>query len=74
MPEFVVLPVALFAVVLANLPTTAAGLAERPARLRGFEVPAATQAALRRALAAWGFPGAAVAVRSSVADEDGATA
>ena len=74
-PAFVVLPTALFEPVLAGVPTTAAGLAERRARLEGFEVPAATQAALRAVLAGWGFgPGQPVAVRSSVADEDGATA
>ena len=72
-PEFVVLPTALFEPVLAGLPTTAAGLAERQARLGSFEVPAATQAALRVLLAGWGFgAGQPVAVRSSVADEDGA--
>ncbi|MGI4864983.1 MAG: PEP/pyruvate-binding domain-containing protein [Janthinobacterium lividum] len=73
-PEFVVLPAALFEPRLVGLPTTAAGLAERRARLSRYEVPPATQAALRPVLAAWGFPGAAVAVRSSVADEDGTTA
>jgi pyruvate,water dikinase len=74
-PEFVVLPTALFEPVLAGVPTTEAGLAERRARLGSFEVPAATQAALRAVLAGWGFgPGQPVAVRSSVADEDGAAA
>ncbi|RZK60875.1 MAG: hypothetical protein EOO59_06445, partial [Hymenobacter sp.] len=70
-PEFVVLPAALFEPLLAGLPTTRAGLAARGTRLRSCAVPPATQAALHEALAAWGFPGAAVAVRSSVADEDG---
>ncbi|MBJ6145534.1 PEP/pyruvate-binding domain-containing protein [Hymenobacter sp. BT559] len=74
-PEFAVLPTALFEPVLAGLPTTAAGLAERRARLGSFEVPAATQAALRALLADWGFGDEQpVAVRSSVADEDGAAA
>jgi pyruvate,water dikinase len=74
-PEFAVLPAGLFEPVLAGLPTSEAGLAERRARLGSFEVPAAAQAALRTVLASWGFgPGQPVAVRSSVADEDGATA
>jgi phosphohistidine swiveling domain-containing protein len=74
-PEFVVLPAALFEPFLAGLPTTKVGLAERRARLAAYELPAAVQAALRAALAGWGFgPGQPVAVRSSVADEDGATA
>jgi pyruvate,water dikinase len=70
-PAFVVLPVALFAPALAGLPITPQGLAGRRARLAGFEVSAATRAALRAALAGWGFPARPVAVRSSVADEDG---
>jgi hypothetical protein len=70
-PEFVVLPVAVFEPMLAGLPTTSAGLAERRARLASFEVPAETQAALRAVLAGWDFPARPVAVRSSVADEDG---
>lgn len=70
-PEFVVLPVALFELLLAGLPTTRAGLAERRARLSTCEVPAETQAALRAVLTGWNFPAQPVAVRSSVADEDG---
>jgi phosphohistidine swiveling domain-containing protein len=74
-PAFVVLPATLFESGLASLPTTEAGLAARRAHLGGFEVPAATQAALRTVLASWDFgPGQPVAVRSSVADEDGAAA
>jgi phosphohistidine swiveling domain-containing protein len=74
-PAFVVLPAALFEPGLADLPTTEAGLLARRAHLGSFVVPAATQAALRTVLANWGFgPGQPVAVRSSVADEDGATA
>ena len=73
-PEFVVLPAALFAPTLAGHPTTPAGLAERRARLAAFELPAEVLGALRPVLAAWGFPGQPVAVRSSVADEDGAAA
>ncbi len=73
-PEFVVLPAALFEPVLAGLPISEAGLTERRARLSSFEVPAATRAALGAALVAWGFPGQPVAVRSSVADEDGTAA
>ncbi len=73
-PEFAVLPAALFAPLLAGCPTTPAGLAARRARLAAFELPAEALAALRPVLAAWGFPGQPVAVRSSVADEDGATA
>ncbi|RZK58037.1 MAG: hypothetical protein EOO59_08770 [Hymenobacter sp.] len=70
-PEFVVLPAALFEPLLAGLPTTTAGLAERCARLSSYEVPPATRAALCQALLAWDFPAQPVAVRSSVADEDG---
>jgi phosphohistidine swiveling domain-containing protein len=74
-PTFVVLPAALFEPGLAGLPTTETGLAARRAHLGSFEVPVATQAALRLMLASWGFgPGQPVAVRSSVADEDGAAA
>jgi len=73
-PEFVVLPAALFTPTLAGCPTTPAGLAGRRARLAAFELPAEALAALRPVLVAWGFPGQPVAVRSSVADEDGATA
>jgi phosphohistidine swiveling domain-containing protein len=74
-PAFVVLPTALFEPVLVGVPTTEAGLGERRARLGSFEVPAHTQAALRAVLASWGFgAGQPVAVRSSVADEDGAAA
>ncbi len=74
-PAFVVLPATLFEPGLAGLPTTEAGLAARRAHLGGFELPAATQAALRTVLASWGLgPGQPVAVRSSVADEDGAVA
>ena len=74
-PEFVVLPAALFEPFLAGLPTTEAGLAERRVRLAAYELPADVQAALRAALAGWGWgPGQPVAVRSSVADEDGVTA
>jgi phosphohistidine swiveling domain-containing protein len=74
-PAFVVLPATLFEPGLAGLPTTEAGLTARRAYLGSFEVPAATQAALRMVLASWGFgSGQPVAVRSSVADEDGATA
>jgi len=73
-PEFVVLPAALFAPGLAGCPTTPAGLAGRRARLAAFELPAEALAALRPVLAGWGFPGQPVAVRSSVADEDGAAA
>jgi phosphohistidine swiveling domain-containing protein len=70
-PDFAVLPVALFEPLLAGLPTTKEGLAERRARLASCEVPAETQAALKAVLAAWDFPARPVAVRSSVADEDG---
>ena len=70
-PEFAVLLVALFEPVLADLPTTKEGLAERRARLASFAVPAETQAALKAVLAGWDFPAQPVAVRSSVADEDG---
>jgi pyruvate,water dikinase len=74
-PAFVVLPAALFEPGLAGLPTTEAGLAARRAHLGSFEVPAATQATLRVVLDDWGFgDGQLVAVRSSVADEDGAAA
>ncbi|AMR26660.1 hypothetical protein A0257_05760 [Hymenobacter psoromatis] len=73
-PEFVVLPAALFAPVLAGCPTTPTGLAERRAHLAAFELPADALMVLRPVLAAWGFPGQPVAVRSSVADEDGAAA
>jgi phosphohistidine swiveling domain-containing protein len=73
-PEFVVLPTALFAPLLASLPTTPAGLAERRARLASYVLPAATQAALQAVLAGWDFPAQPVAVRSSVADEDGVAA
>lgn len=73
-PEFAVLPAALFAPILANCPTTPAGLAERRARLAAFELPAEALVALRPVLAGWGFPGQPVAVRSSVADEDGGAA
>nr|WP_262903347.1 PEP/pyruvate-binding domain-containing protein [Hymenobacter psoromatis] len=73
-PEFVVLPTTLFEPVLADCPATPAGLAERRARLAAFELPADALMALRPVLAAWGFPGQLVAVRSSVADEDGAAA
>jgi hypothetical protein len=68
-PEFVVLPVALFEPVLAGLPITPEGLAARRARLASFAVPAETWAALRATLAGWDFPVRPVAVRSSVADE-----
>ena len=71
-PDFAVLPVALFAPVLAGVPITKEGLAERRARLASFEVPAETRAALKAVLAGWDFPARPVAVRSSVADEDGA--
>ena len=73
-PEFVVLPAALFAPLLAGLPTTAAGLAERGRRLASFTLPGATQAALQAVLANWDFPARPVVVRSSVVDEDGSTA
>lgn len=73
-PEFVVLPTGLFAPRLAGLPTTPAGLAVRRARLAAFELPAPTRAALQAVLAGWNFPVQPVAVRSSVADEDGAAA
>jgi len=73
-PEFVVLPTALFAPRLAGLPTTPAGLAARGARLATFELPAPTRAALQAVLAGWDFPAQPVAVRSSVADEDGTAA
>ena len=70
-PEFVVLPVALFEPLIASLPTTSAGLAARRARLSGYKLPAETQAALQTVLTSWNFPAQPVAVRSSVADEDG---
>ncbi len=70
-PEFAVLPVAVFEPLLAGLPVTQEGLAERRARLAGCEVPAETRAALKAVLADWDFPARPVAVRSSVADEDG---
>jgi phosphohistidine swiveling domain-containing protein len=73
-PEFVVLPTALFAPGLASLPTTPAGLAARHARLARYALPAATQATLQAVLAGWDFPAQPVAVRSSVADEDGTAA
>ena len=73
-PEFVVLPTALFAPRLASLPTTPEGLAARRAWLATYELPAPTQAALQAVLAGWDFPAQPVAVRSSVADEDGAAA
>lgn len=73
-PDFVVLPTVLFAPRLASLPTTPEGLATRRALLARYELPAATQAALQVVLAGWDFPAQPVAVRSSVADEDGAAA
>ncbi|WP_375419332.1 PEP/pyruvate-binding domain-containing protein [uncultured Hymenobacter sp.] len=74
-PEFVVLPAALFEPALAGLPLTAAGLDARRAALSRFVLPEeGVGNELRRALATWNFPGAPVVVRSSVADEDGAAA
>jgi phosphohistidine swiveling domain-containing protein len=71
-PEFVVIPAELFDPVLSGPDTSAAGLHERHELLRHFILPGATQEALARVLAGW--DGAAVAVRSSVADEDGTQA
>lgn len=73
-PGFVVLPAALFERHIAGLPLTATGLLARRHALSQFEVPAPMQQQLRQTLAAWNFPAEPVAVRSSVADEDGATA
>ena len=64
-------PVVLFEPVLAGLPITPEGLTERRVRLAGFVASAEVRAALRAALASWDFPAQPVAVRSSVADEDG---
>ena len=71
-PGFVVIPAEVFDAALAGLGTDEAGLTARQQALARFELPAATQAALGRVLAVWGAAG--VAVRSSVADEDGAKA
>jgi phosphohistidine swiveling domain-containing protein len=73
-PDFVVLPAALFEPATTGLPLTDVGLLARRDALSQFEIPASVQQQLRQTLAAWDFPAAPVAVRSSVADEDGATA
>jgi phosphohistidine swiveling domain-containing protein len=71
-PGFVVIPAEVFDAALTGLGTDEQGLAARQEALLNLELPAATQAALGRILALWGAAG--VAVRSSVADEDGAQA
>ncbi|WP_310392212.1 PEP/pyruvate-binding domain-containing protein [Hymenobacter sp.] len=71
-PEFVVIPAEVFDPLLAGLGTDAAGLDARRAALLAGALPAAIQAGLAGVLAEW--DNAAVAVRSSVADEDGAHA
>jgi phosphoenolpyruvate synthase/pyruvate phosphate dikinase len=73
-PRFLVLPAETFDAVLQELPVTPAGLADRADRLREFRLPVAEEAALGQVLAEWDFPERPVVVRSSVADEDGATA
>ncbi|TGE06644.1 PEP/pyruvate-binding domain-containing protein [Hymenobacter fodinae] len=73
-PPFLVVPAETFEAVLQGLPLTAAGLEQRAAQLRVFRLPAAEEAALGQVLTSWGFPAQPVVVRSSVADEDGATA
>lgn len=73
-PPFAVLPAETFDAVLQHLPTTPEGLSQRPANLLSFQLSAAEQALLGQVLASWNFPARPVVVRSSVADEDGATA
>ncbi|SNC59418.1 pyruvate, water dikinase [Hymenobacter gelipurpurascens] len=73
-PPFVVLPAETFEPRLQPLPTTPEGLAQRSNELRSFQLSASDAAALDHTLASWGFPERPVVVRSSVADEDGATA
>jgi pyruvate,water dikinase len=71
-PGFVVIPAEIFDSALVGLDVSEAGLEARRSRLLEFELPAATRAALARVLAVWA--GTGVAVRSSVADEDGVQA
>ena len=69
-PEFLVLPAETFDAALQP----AASTARQRELLAQFPLPDEDRQVIRQMLAAWGFPGQPVVVRSSVADEDGAGA
>ena len=69
-PPFLVIPAETFDPVLQELPGNASA-DQRGQALRTFTLPESDQATIARILTDWQFPGQAVVVRSSVADEDG---
>ncbi|MCR5889183.1 hypothetical protein LRS06_15705 [Hymenobacter sp. J193] len=72
-PPFAVLPADAFAPLFTALPAASdADLDTRQASLLAYEPTPEDRAALRVQLTGWDFPARPVAVRSSVADEDGA--
>jgi pyruvate,water dikinase len=70
-PDFLVIPAETFDAALAGLPADEPSAPRRRERLLAFSLPAAERQEIVRILAAWGFPGRPVVVRSSVAGEDG---
>jgi phosphohistidine swiveling domain-containing protein len=68
-PGFVVIPAEVFDPVLTDLATTETGWQQRREALLRLALPPETRAALARVVATWKADG--LAVRSSVADEDG---
>lgn len=70
-PAFIVLPCQYFDPLIAHLPITAAGLREREQALLTAEFSPSLKEAIGLYLSAWNFPNCKVAVRSSIADEDG---
>ena len=72
-PPFLVIPAETFDPVLRDIPGDEQSADLRKRKLAAFTLSQPDQTAIARILADWQFPGQAVVVRSSVADEDGNT-
>lgn len=70
-PNFIVLPCAYFDPLIAHLPLSADGLRSREQALLQAELSPSIKASIDAYLERWNFPTRKVAVRSSIADEDG---
>ncbi|WP_375444333.1 PEP/pyruvate-binding domain-containing protein [uncultured Fibrella sp.] len=72
-PPFLVIPAETFDSALLKWPATEDYVSHRNAQLLDFTLSEDDRSTISRILANWDFPNRAVVVRSSVADEDGAT-
>lgn len=70
-PPFLVIPAETFDPVRQFAPGNESSADQRSHKLLTFTLSPSDQAAIEKIIGGWGFPGQAVVVRSSIADEDG---